>query len=85
MKASREVLTAADSHKLNCYTVTPAGDAISFDQGRQGFALMEAAKLKQTLLDTNSAILALRADLDKVAVMSFCWGSGLAFNTWERS
>jgi len=60
------------------------GSVIPFDQADRGLALMEAADLDNTLLDINYAILALRTELDKVAVMGFCWGGGLALRTAQK-
>jgi len=57
---------------------------IPFDQGKKGLALMEAAELDKTLLDINSVVMSLRADLDKVVVMGFCWGGGLALRTAQK-
>ena len=54
------------------------GAVYGFDQGASGRALMLAADLDQTMLDTASAVQALAAQGGKVAVMGFCWGGGLA-------
>src|SRR5680860_1451549 len=51
---------------------------ISFDNGTPGRELMLAADLNQTMMDTKAAVDALAAKGNKVAVMGFCWGGGLA-------
>jgi len=51
---------------------------IPFDQPEAGRALMRATELDDTLRDTAAAVAHLADKGQKVAVLGFCWGGGLA-------
>lgn len=54
------------------------GAVIPFDQAEDGRALMQVAKLDQSMMDIDAAVRALAANGGKVGVIGFCWGGGLA-------
>ncbi|PCH96429.1 MAG: dienelactone hydrolase [Rhodobacteraceae bacterium] len=60
------------------------GTVLAFDDAVTGAGLMKSAKLDETLLDILAAVLALKEQGDKVAVMGFCWGGGLAIRAAQK-
>lgn len=61
------------------------GTVVPFDQGPVGRDLMMSADLEETMLDIDAAVQALKAGgAEKVAVMGFCWGGGLAIRSAQK-
>lgn len=57
---------------------------VPFDQAPVGRDLMLATQIEITMLDVQAAVEALRDQGQKVAVMGFCWGGGLAFRAAQQ-
>lgn len=54
------------------------GAVIPYDQGARGRDLMLACNLDQTMMDVKAAVQALTEQGNRVGVIGFCWGGGLA-------
>lgn len=54
------------------------GTVVSFDNAIPGRDMMLAANLDETIMDVDAATKALNISANKVAVIGFCWGGGLA-------
>ncbi len=82
----------ADAYAADGYDVAiPAlfdrqqpGAVIPFSEGPRGRDLMLNARLDQTMLDVDAAAKALAARGQKVAVIGFCWGGGLALRAAQK-
>lgn len=57
---------------------------IPFDEAPRGRDLMLASDLEETMRDIDAAVSALREKTEKVAVLGFCWGGGLAIRAAQK-
>lgn len=60
------------------------GAVVPFNEGPKGRDMMLASDLEQTMMDTNAAVKALAVNGEKVAVIGFCWGGGLALRAAQK-
>jgi len=60
------------------------GAVIPFDQAERGRDMMLASDLGTTMRDIDAAVQALAAAGNKVAVIGFCWGGGLALRSAQK-
>ena len=60
------------------------GQVIPFAEAPRGRDLMLACELEATMMDVDAAVSILREKGDKVAVMGFCWGGGLALRAAQQ-
>ena len=60
------------------------GLVIPFDQGAKGRELMLSSKLENNMADIDAAVSHVRQTAEKVAVMGFCWGGGLALRAAQK-
>jgi len=60
------------------------GAVIPFNEAAHGRDLMLSCDLEETMRDVDAAVQAFRSKGEKVAVMGFCWGGGLALRAAQK-